>query len=249
MSWIVVRNWEKFQHRDAARAVVPTWIKLHTRLLSDPAYLGLAPETRSLLLEIWLEYAIQRRNVPLSTATLSRRFDRRVLTRQLEALNRAGFLVFSDSEPASEPAGINDSLETETEIEDPPTPRERGEECQQAVTPSDNGEVQNPAETIDEALAGTTPCLVCGTPVRTGYRCPNCNAAPRTAGSSSRQVASRPKTTAYQRAETLTRNGAWQYDLGSYREELTRFELTADERQQLEALREELIDYHDAYSW
>jgi len=247
--WIVVRNWERFQHRDAARSVVPTWIKVYPQLLSDEAYLGLSPPCRSLLLEIWLEYARTRRSVRLASSTLSRKFGRRVLYRQLEALNRAGFIEFSASRPASEPDSEPASLEKKEKNKDPLTPADAGEHASRTEPPSDNGEVQNLAETIGEAFAGTTPCLVCGTPVRTGYRCPNCNATPRTAGSSSRQVASRPKTTAYQRAETLTRNAAWQYDLGSYREELRRFDLTVDERQQLEALREELIADDDAFSW
>jgi hypothetical protein len=47
----------------------------------------------------------------------------------------------------------------------------------------------------------------------------------------------------------MTRNGGWQYDLDGYREELARFDLTAGERAELEALRDELIDDAEALSW
>lgn len=97
-----------------ARSTVPPWIKNLTRLLSDEAYLGLTPNRRALLHGLWLEYARTRRQLPGNTASLSRRLAMKVTSRDLEALNHAGFLTFS----ASKPAGKHASLEVEVEVEE-----------------------------------------------------------------------------------------------------------------------------------
>jgi len=102
--WIVVRNWERFQHPDAARSSVPPWIKNYTELLSDEAYLTLTPNRRSLLHAVWMEYARSRRRLPVATASLAHRFAMVVRMRDLEALRDAGFIDFSASKPASEGA-------------------------------------------------------------------------------------------------------------------------------------------------
>ncbi len=109
----MIPRWDEFQHRDMARSTVPPWIKNLTRLLSDEAYLGLTPNRRALLHGLWLEYARTRRQLPGNTASLSRRLAMKVTSRDLEALNHAGFLTFSASKPASRLA----SLEVEVEVE------------------------------------------------------------------------------------------------------------------------------------
>lgn len=92
--WIVVRNWDKFQHyRDRW---VP-WIKFYTEILHDPAYTRLPVGTRLTLCHIWLEYASTRAQLPLDSAWLSRQFSHRVTSIQLETLNHAGFIEFSSS--------------------------------------------------------------------------------------------------------------------------------------------------------
>lgn len=112
-AWIVIPKWDNFQHRDMARSSVPPWVKMYTRLLSDDDYLGLSHHQRGVLMGIWLEYARSTRQLRGSTATLTRRLGQRVTTRDLTALNHAGFIGFSASKPAS---GIA-SLEVEVEVE------------------------------------------------------------------------------------------------------------------------------------
>lgn len=94
--WIVVRNWEKFQHyRDRH----PTWIKVYTELLDDPAYLGLTWVQRGLLHGLWLWYAMSRGCVPLDLKMINRKLNCNVKMRTVEALNHAGFIEFSASKP------------------------------------------------------------------------------------------------------------------------------------------------------
>jgi hypothetical protein len=115
VNWIVIRNWERFQHRDAARQNVPTWIKLYTQLWSDDAFLSLSEHRRLMLIGLWVEYASTRRRLPLDTRSLSRRLFQRVTTADLEALNDAGFIDVYAIEPASEPAGLSAGLEKRRE--------------------------------------------------------------------------------------------------------------------------------------
>jgi len=92
--WIVVRNWERFQHYSTR---VPPWIKVYTELLHDEAFLGLTPNRRALLLGLWLEYASSRRAIPEDTASISSRLRQRVVSADLEALAHAGFIAFRAS--------------------------------------------------------------------------------------------------------------------------------------------------------
>lgn len=99
--WIVVAHWdgpEGFQHyKDRA----PIWIKNYTELLASDDYIGLTFHQRGILHGLWLEYATANRQLTDSTLTLGRRLGQRILTRDLEALNHAGFIHFSASKPAS----------------------------------------------------------------------------------------------------------------------------------------------------
>ncbi len=99
--WIVIPKWEEFQHRDAARANVPTWIKDFTQQLSKDEYLGLTWQQRGLLHDLRLEYARSKRQLSASTTSLSRRLGQPVRASQIEALNRAGFIELHASKPAS----------------------------------------------------------------------------------------------------------------------------------------------------
>jgi hypothetical protein len=234
--WIVVPSWERFQHRDAARAVVPAWIKVYPSLLSHDAFLELTPHRRALLLGVWLEYARTRRQLPEDTAKLSRRLAQRVLRRDLEALNDAGFIAFSASRPASDAAGADASLEIEIEKKDPLTP-----------SPSE-GDASNNASNNASGPRPAATCHECGEPVEVGRHCPACGASPRAAGSNSRR-ARRAASTPYQRAEAMTRNEGREYPLDAYREELDRFELSAGERDLLEELWARLVDEDEALAW
>jgi len=114
-SWIVVPRWDEFQHRDMARSTVPPWIKNHTKLLHDDAYRGLTGHQRAILHGLWLEYASARRQLTLSTLSLSRRLGLRVSMQHIEALSRAGFIEVSASRPAGRLAGEVAGLEVEVE--------------------------------------------------------------------------------------------------------------------------------------
>ena len=109
--WIVIPRWDEFQHRDMARSTVPPWIKLYTRLLHDDDYLDLTAHQRAVLHGIWLTYASARRQLSVNTASLSSHLRLRVMTRDLEALNHAGFIEFSASRPAGKVAGLEVEVE------------------------------------------------------------------------------------------------------------------------------------------
>lgn len=94
--WIVIPNWDRFQHyKDRA----PSWIKIYPELHHDEAFMSLTGHRRAILLGIWLEYAMSRRQLPDDTATLSRRLGLRVLRADIESLNHAGFIEVSASKP------------------------------------------------------------------------------------------------------------------------------------------------------
>lgn len=91
VTWIVVCNWERFQHYGKAK---PRWIKLYRDLLHDYAFTNLSPTNQALLMKLWLLNAETGQNVPVSTAYLTRNLGQRVTMRQLETLNHAGFIGF-----------------------------------------------------------------------------------------------------------------------------------------------------------
>jgi hypothetical protein len=66
--WIVVRNWERFQHYGNRR---PGWIKTYTALLHDHNYRSLSGRHRGLLHGIWLLYAANNRELPASPAKIA----------------------------------------------------------------------------------------------------------------------------------------------------------------------------------
>jgi hypothetical protein len=238
--WLDIPGFDRYQHPDTARGLLPPpWIKVYTHLLDDDAYRDLTVARRAMFLGLLLEYAQARRSLRADTRQLSRRLDQRVRQEDLEALSAAGLITLVASKPQAD--RLHDArLEGEGEGEGPPYPREAGEPLQ-ADPVRDNG--------AGELPDGHVRCLRCSTPTRIGYRCPGCGASPRAAGSNARDHGRQPTTTAYERAETLTRNGAWQYDLEAFRDELDHFDLTAAERGQLEQLRAELVDDDEALSW
>ena len=91
MPWISVRNWRRFQHYDVAKRQ-PIWIKTYTELLDDDAYRDLTMHQRAVLHGLWLAYASSRCQLAVNTASLSARLNLRVTSRQLEALNHAGWV-------------------------------------------------------------------------------------------------------------------------------------------------------------
>jgi len=104
--WIVIPKWDDYQHRDAARSLVPAWLKLHTELGSKPEFLELSHHLRGVLLGLWIEYARSKRQLRDSTVTLTRQLGQRVTRRDVDSLSHAGFIHFSASRPAGVPAGL-----------------------------------------------------------------------------------------------------------------------------------------------
>lgn len=101
--WIVIPNWDGptgFQHY---KDRTPRWIKNYVELMSDDAYLGLTGHRRAILHGLWMEYARSRRQLADNTATLSRRLSLKVTSRDLKALNDAGFIQFSASDTLAQP--------------------------------------------------------------------------------------------------------------------------------------------------
>ena len=109
--YIVIPGWDTFQHRDAARALVPTWIKVYTELMAKEEFLELSFHMRGVLVSLWLEYAASKRQLRDNTVTLTRRLGHRVTRPDLDRLSRAGFLTFSASMPASNHASLEKKRE------------------------------------------------------------------------------------------------------------------------------------------
>ncbi len=86
---IVIPRWEEFQHYKRRE---PPWLKVYTRLHSDDTYLDLSSHLRGVLLGIWIEYARSGCDLAVTTATLTRRLNVKVTTRDLETLNHAGYI-------------------------------------------------------------------------------------------------------------------------------------------------------------
>jgi hypothetical protein len=132
--WIVVRNWERFQHYSDRS---PSWIKSYTAQLHDPDYLTLSSHCRAVLEGVRLAYASSNGQLLLNTRSLSAQLALRVMSRDIEALIHAGFIEVSASRPL---ALRYPREETETEKRQkkrsPLTPAERGHSN---GTPRDRG--------------------------------------------------------------------------------------------------------------
>jgi hypothetical protein len=113
--WIVIPRWDDFQHRDAVRSRQPTWIKNYVALLHKDEYLDLTHAQRGVLHALWLMFA-QSRSEGVRESVASRMLqqsasDARYFRGHLAALEQAGFIAFSASNPASKVASEYASLE------------------------------------------------------------------------------------------------------------------------------------------
>ena len=115
--WIVIRNWDQFQHYKNRR---PAWIKTYVELLDDPEYLRLTGVQRATLHGLWLAYAMSRTCLPLDLQMINRRLGLQVKMATLHSLNQAGFIEFSASEPLA-PSYQAARAEVEEEKEEPPS--------------------------------------------------------------------------------------------------------------------------------
>ncbi len=118
--WIIIPNWPRFQHYKERR---PVWIKAYTELLADRAYLKLTLRQRGLLHGLWLAYAASGLDLGSSAAQVGRVLgEPTVRTRDIEALNHAGFITLSASKPLAEryqdasPEPRTKNLEEETPL-------------------------------------------------------------------------------------------------------------------------------------
>jgi hypothetical protein len=94
MTWIVVPNWERFQHyadRD------PVWIKIYTELAHRDDWRHLTLAERGLLVSIWIEYALCRGQ--LRSSDLPAAVTQKIPRRSLDSLQEAGFIEVSASKP------------------------------------------------------------------------------------------------------------------------------------------------------
>jgi hypothetical protein len=121
--WIVVPNWDKFQHykdRD------PVWIKLYMGLRNKDEWRHLTGFERGLLVSTWLEFGaantqLRRSDVPRLTGLEPR-------TQHWDSLREAGFIYFSASKSAqiaSPRARPRTREETETEKDLPKSLQDR----------------------------------------------------------------------------------------------------------------------------
>jgi hypothetical protein len=142
-TWIVVRNWDRFQHYGEKRT--PPWIKMYTALLHDDDFQSLSAPDRAALVSLWMLYAMTRRRVRVDTAKISRTIGQRVTRRTLERLNQAGFITFS----ASTPLALD--VEVDVEVENPQTPfSEKGTPIVKLIA---NGVILNEVD-LDAELRG-----------------------------------------------------------------------------------------------
>jgi hypothetical protein len=153
--WIVVRNWEKFQHYK--NRWVP-WIKFYPEILHDPTYSRLPESTRLLLAHIWLEYASARAQLPLDTRLLARRFNMRVTSAQVKSLVDAGFITL-ESRPCLEHVYMSSRPTRAREEEEVEKEKDQGQAGRQ-VPPEDSREAppadHEPDELLENALDGGT---------------------------------------------------------------------------------------------
>jgi len=116
----VIPRWDGkdgFQHyRDRD----PIWIKNYRTLLTNNEYRGLSHHQRGILHALWLAYATSNRQLSDSTLTLTRLLGQRVLRRDLDALNHAGFIQFSASRPLAR--RYHDASTEDIDLEERPKP-------------------------------------------------------------------------------------------------------------------------------
>jgi hypothetical protein len=111
--WLIIPGWDKFQHPDVGRTDrTPLWVKNYLALLHKDEYLDLTAHQRAVLHGLWLLYAEKRCQVRVNTASLSRQLNLRVSSRQLQALETAGFVQFLQADGLQAA-----SLEVEVEVE------------------------------------------------------------------------------------------------------------------------------------
>lgn len=96
--YIWITRWEDFQHYTPDRDRAPAWIKTYTKQLDDDEYRNLTADQRGLLHDLRMAFSRSHGKLTTDTRRLCHRLGYRVLTRQLDSLNRAGFIEFVSRE-------------------------------------------------------------------------------------------------------------------------------------------------------
>jgi hypothetical protein len=92
--WIIVPNWDKFQHYSDRE---PVWIKVYLELRDKPEWEALNYTERGLLVSIWMEFAAARGH--LSCSRLGKKTGLTTRSEHLASLNHAGFIQIVASKP------------------------------------------------------------------------------------------------------------------------------------------------------
>jgi len=174
--WIVIPNWDKFQHYKDRN---PTWIKVHVELVDKPEWRELPDRRKGILVSLWLLYAASNGRVPASPSYLNRAFGfktewevRRgrergeavvsggreqgesvVRTRDLKALEQAEFIKVVASKPLALRARSREELS-----------KESSKEAASATT--ENGRASSPEEKNSRPFV----CPNCGIGFKTEHR-------------------------------------------------------------------------------
>ena len=120
--YIWVNKWDEFQsfQKKRGKPWAPPWVKLYTRILDEPAYLDLTPETRSLLVGLWALFGRSRGTVTKDTRRLTQQLHQRVTKAQLESLNHGGWITFCSGTVLEHKRNAfwnSSALEVEVEVE------------------------------------------------------------------------------------------------------------------------------------
>ena len=92
--WIVVPNWDRFQHYQDRR---PVWIKVYLELADSEEWAALSLAQRGLLVSIWVEFCSSRGHLPVRS--LSKRVRQKTSERTVKSLSDAGFISIVASKP------------------------------------------------------------------------------------------------------------------------------------------------------
>jgi hypothetical protein len=107
MTWIVIRNWSRYQHRDARRRTsgIQPWIKDYVEQLHDDDHRSLTLAERGLLGDLRRLYAASDGRLTADLRALSRAVNGHIYRRQIERLSDVGFIEIVASKPARISAG------------------------------------------------------------------------------------------------------------------------------------------------
>jgi hypothetical protein len=114
--YIYITGWDKFQHPDAVRSSHMPWLKLHTDMLGNDAWLGLSCADRTLLQGLWMltaRYGNGRCNADLGWIN----GQLKIRKGSLDRLSHAGFIEVRASKAASRPASKVASTDKEGSYE------------------------------------------------------------------------------------------------------------------------------------